>query len=362
MTTLSPKQMARLQRLHLSPLGLLSDALLWMLLLAGVVALGGVILGWWGPRTADRQVIKLSFNDANEVQPGCVVRMMGVDVGFVTQVALREDHVEITLEISPDSPKVPHGSRATVLFNGLVGAKSLEFVPPDPPQPPPIKGMPGYLVENPIRLREALEYNIDIAKSLQTGAENLTRFFGKEHRLEAIEENLHFYHRYTASGIGTLNRFEETLARAHREVRHATAEATDTLNDLALAAREVNQMMGQHVSKSDVTEGLRYSRYWLDEVDLGIQQLDQDKLLSGWNRKQQSLQQTLLNQSIHWQDWAEAWPCQVDQPLQRLNDRLENVQQGISPQPSAPLQSRLKKAPEQLRRFNQRLDRWNQGL
>lgn len=214
-----------LKRLKLRKLPLnraiISDILLWVVL---TLALAYAIYFFAIVLPAKRgQVITLHFHNANEISKGSPVRMMGTDIGFVSDLKVEHDDVAVTIQTDPGTLPIPSGATFNILFTGLAGAKSVEIEVPDSPQPT-INGQPVYQVEEPVRMRDALNASIDATQSLQKGAENITDFFGKKKPVEELQFNIRQAHQI--SMIATRN--TATLNRAITDIHHAVRDNTTT--------------------------------------------------------------------------------------------------------------------------------------
>lgn len=208
---------------------IISDILLWLalvLLLAYGVYFFGVAL------PAKRgQEITLNFHNANEISKGSPVRMMGTDIGFVSDVHMRHDHVEVTVQTFPGTMKIPSGATFDILFTGLGGAKSVEVVTPDIPQPT-INGKPVYLVQEPISMRDVLNASIDVTQALQKGAENITDFFGKKKPVEELQFNIRQVHSMSNTAVRNTDTLNQSISEIHQAAQENIHPATDTLNQL----------------------------------------------------------------------------------------------------------------------------------
>lgn len=68
--------------------------------------------------------------DVDGLIDGSPVRLLGIQVGYVNQVAIVGDDVYVKFIVTQKGVKIPRGSSATVEFYGLGGSKSLEIYPP----------------------------------------------------------------------------------------------------------------------------------------------------------------------------------------------------------------------------------------
>ena len=69
--------------------------------------------------------------DVDGLIVGSPVRMMGIEIGYVTKIEPTNEEVYVKFLINDRSMKVPRGTQATVEFSGMAGSKSLELYLPD---------------------------------------------------------------------------------------------------------------------------------------------------------------------------------------------------------------------------------------
>ena len=70
--------------------------------------------------------------DADGLRKGAPVRMMGVEIGHITEInTINNDEIFVTFILSKDMQLIPNGTRANIESTGIVGSKSLELYPPD---------------------------------------------------------------------------------------------------------------------------------------------------------------------------------------------------------------------------------------
>lgn len=159
-----------------------SDIILWLTIFAAI----GIFV-YFQFKQQQRQTITLAFRDANEMTIGANVRMMGTDIGYVNGIELKNDHVDVQLKTERGMVSIPPGSRATISFTGLGGAKSIEIDPPRKFDLLAYRNLEnrahvssnGVIVEEPIRQKDNFKYMIDIAESLKDGAKNFYNAFGE---------------------------------------------------------------------------------------------------------------------------------------------------------------------------------------
>jgi hypothetical protein len=211
-----------------------SDALLWLLILVSLgLATWWVCLHW---TTVPTQVISLAFEDANELRVGSPVRMMGYEVGYIQNLEVLPDHIQVGFKTYPGAPHIPRGSHFTISFSGLVGAKSIEITPPAS-----LAALdPDYHVENPIRLKETLQYQIDIAQALESGAENMADFFGKKKPVEELKYNIKSNDTLIASATRHMLNAKTVIVQEQQEISGGLNDLTDAVDDFTHVATEAN--------------------------------------------------------------------------------------------------------------------------
>jgi phospholipid/cholesterol/gamma-HCH transport system substrate-binding protein len=186
------------------------------------------------------------FNSIQELKPGDEVKMAGVPVGSVEDVALDETNskVMITLRLNPDAP-VKTDSKATIKFAGLMGQNyvAIDFGTPAAQRLEP--GQTIETVEQPDL--SALMAKLDAAAS---GVQNLTKSFTGDKidnllgpftdfmkqnnvRLGAIIANVQMVSAQIASGKGTVGKL------INDDALYNSAYATVTnLQDVATGVKQ----------------------------------------------------------------------------------------------------------------------------
>ncbi|KAB1150163.1 MCE family protein [Streptomyces luteolifulvus] len=85
------------------------------------------------PLIGDGETYSAAFSEAGGLKPGDEVRIAGVKVGKVEEVALDGDHVKVTFKIKGD-PRLGTGTGASIRVRTILGAKFLALSPEGPGQ------------------------------------------------------------------------------------------------------------------------------------------------------------------------------------------------------------------------------------
>jgi phospholipid/cholesterol/gamma-HCH transport system substrate-binding protein len=94
----------------------------------GIFVAAGLWLRGLGPGSQKYNIVA-QFADAAGIQQGGAVRFRGIRVGKIAAIKPSENGVEVTLEISDPSLKIPKNSIAEVSQTGLIGEPIIEITP-----------------------------------------------------------------------------------------------------------------------------------------------------------------------------------------------------------------------------------------
>lgn len=99
----------------------------------GFVAVTGVLTVWIGAQIlgvdlGDRYALQASFDDVSGLRAGDVVKLAGVDIGEVTDVAVEDGRAAVDFEVDEDVA-VPEDSAVEVRWRNLIGQRYLSIVP-----------------------------------------------------------------------------------------------------------------------------------------------------------------------------------------------------------------------------------------
>src|SRR5574344_220387 len=104
------------------------DVPAWVIILFVISSL--LMIGKFGPKHNEISTYQIFMHDVEGLIEGSPVRLMGIHIGYVSQVNIVNDDVYVKFVMKERNVKIPYGSKATVEFSGLGGSKSLEIYPP----------------------------------------------------------------------------------------------------------------------------------------------------------------------------------------------------------------------------------------
>lgn len=339
---------------------IISDIVLWVfltLLLAFLIYQFAVTLP-----AKSGQTITLPFRDANEISKGSSVRMMGTEIGFVDDVHILQDHVEIKIQTYPGTLKIPSGARFTILFTGLAGAKSIEVDLPTQPQPR-INGHPLYLVEEPIRMKDTLNSSIDVTQALQKGAENITDFFGKKKPVEELQFNIRQAHQMSTVAVSNTQALNAALQDLTKEVATNTLEAIDTLSGLNRGSQRLVSLTQPDKLRSDFHRATatlhKFNSLFQAQTSGAAGMVSLPKRLSQLNQANGQLAYQLKHFNARVQQFPLAqWLNNLSQGQGQFQDFLSRADQFFA-EDRLPA---LKQARHTIQKFNQKLETFNQKI
>lgn len=107
------------------------------------------------------------LQDVDGLIVGSPVRMMGIEVGYVTKIKPTNNDVYVKFVLTNPDVYIPRGSRVTVEFSGMAGSKSLELYLPDKSNYVDASS-PILAVDPPKRLHDALGLLNEMYKKLNS--------------------------------------------------------------------------------------------------------------------------------------------------------------------------------------------------
>ena len=139
------------------------EVLFWLLLILLFVMISSSTFMF--KEKHDENDYQIFLQDVDGLIVGSPVRMMGIEVGYVTKIKPAGDEVYVKFVLTNPEVYIPQGSEITVEFSGMAGSKSLELYLPDKNSYIE-KNMPVITVNPPKRLHDALGLLNDMFKKI----------------------------------------------------------------------------------------------------------------------------------------------------------------------------------------------------
>jgi hypothetical protein len=344
-------------------LPLLSDIALWTVLIL-LVASPMLVKFYQDRQAEERRTLRLSFQNADQLSRGSQVRMMGVNVGYVTKTILNATQVDVIVSLNKGAPKIPSRSKITVISKGLVGEKSIEITPPSHDfNAMSMPTMAAYVeVENPIRLKSFLNLQLDVAKKLQKGAESFLQILPDEERIISYQHNVQKAYQFTEEAPPYLLQADTSIKELRRDVHKSVSDIYNTVGVFQRGSTTLKSMLEPDYTSSTLHTAFLHTRFlsqeglqsiqnhpfqsWVDKMALHAAQTS--RVTQSGARQLRDFQPTL------------SWPYQLPQELQQLSTTLFTVEKKL-PSSNA-ITTRLKNSSTALKRLNQKVDRANQSF
>lgn len=118
------------------------------------------------------------LQDVDGLIEGSPVRMMGVEVGYITKIKPINNEVYVKFILTNPDVYIPQGTEATVEFFGMAGSKSLELYLPDE-NTARDNSTPLLVATTPKRLHDAFDLLNKMYKKLNSIIYSVSSFGGK---------------------------------------------------------------------------------------------------------------------------------------------------------------------------------------
>jgi phospholipid/cholesterol/gamma-HCH transport system substrate-binding protein len=244
-------------------------SLAWSELKIGIVAVAAVILaamlivavGGAAGFSWQRYALKTKFPDVKGLKSGAVVRVAGVEVGKVVEVALSGAEVQVDLEIKKgNEQRITTDSRATIGSLSLLGEPVIDISPATTGTPLkhgdviPAGRTPGQLSDVAESARESLDTVNGLLKDLRAGKGTVGKAFTDDqlykeitafvNSAEGVASNLR-------SGRGTLGRLVNDPVAYER-----LNASLDNLHEMTRAIRAGEGSLGRLLTDDALAKSL----------------------------------------------------------------------------------------------------------
>ncbi|MBI5383243.1 MAG: MCE family protein [Verrucomicrobia bacterium] len=196
-------------------------------------------------------LVHANFRSIQELKPGDLVRMAGVEVGRVQDISLTNEQVRVTMKIKKPAAAIRTTSKATIRFVGLMGQNfvSIDFGTPEAPRVQPGAILGTTEQSDLSSLMTKLESVADEVKVLRKdlSTENLASLMGplthfmeqNSTNLNAILGNVRKVTDQVAEGKGTAGKllFDDTLYDSALATVASVQAGANELKSIALDAR-----------------------------------------------------------------------------------------------------------------------------
>ncbi len=197
------------------------ELLIWLLIILAFVFLSsfGIIFR----ERNDENDYQLFLQDVDGLIVGSPVRMMGVEVGYVTKIKPIKDEVYVNFIITNKDVSIPQGTAVTVEFTGLAGSKSLELYLPDNISSVD-KSLPMIIEQPPKRLHDSLSLLNNMFKKLGSIIYTTSKFGSKLQENNILPKNITNKNKSFMEFINYSDKFLDGSNTKANEIRNSLEE------------------------------------------------------------------------------------------------------------------------------------------
>ena len=225
-------------------------SLAWAELKIGIVAVAAMVLaamiivavGGAGGFSWQRYELKTKFPDVKGLKSGAVVRIAGVEVGKVTDVALSGAEVEVLLEVKKgNEQRITTDSRASIGSLSLLGEPVIDISPTTTGTPLkpgdyiPAGRAPGQLADVADGARESLEQLTLMLKEIRAGKGTVGKLFSNDELYKEVTA-------FVTAAQGVTTHLREGRGTFGRLIKDPAAydRLNASLGDLQEISRRIN--------------------------------------------------------------------------------------------------------------------------
>lgn len=204
------------------------ELLVWLLIVLLILTVTTTIQRISNQKDNDYTIF---MSDVDGLIEGSPVRMMGIEVGYITRIQPANDEVYIKFLITDKTVTIPQGTVATVEFNGMAGSKSLELYLPDKTTYID-KNVPILTVNPPKRLHDAAGLLSDMFDKISSIIYTSSSFGNKIKFLDLPEggdsQNFIKFLKYADSMVNDSNKKAEDLNKKLTEYKNSKGDINDS--------------------------------------------------------------------------------------------------------------------------------------
>ncbi len=204
------------------------ELLVWLLIVLLILTVTTTIQRISNQKDNDYTIF---MSDVDGLIEGSPVRMMGIEVGYITKIQPANDEVYIKFLITDKTVTIPQGTVATVEFNGMAGSKSLELYLPDKTTYID-KNVPILTVNPPKRLHDAAGLLSDMFDKISSIIYTSSSFGNKIKFLDLPEggdsQNFIKFLKYADSMVNDSNKKAEDLNKKLTEYKNSKGDINDS--------------------------------------------------------------------------------------------------------------------------------------
>ena len=205
------------------------EFLIWLIIILFFVALFS--MGIIFKEKHDENDYQIFLQDVDGLIVGSPVRMMGIEVGYVSKIKPLKDEVYVKFVLTNKEVFIPQGTVVTVEFTGMAGSKSLElYVPQKGERLEPATAL--ITVQSPKRLHDAMGLLNDMFKKLGSIIYTTSNFGSKLQEEDLIPTQI----------TGSSSNMQEFLEYSDKFLDDSNKKVIDMRNSLEELKKNAKQV------------------------------------------------------------------------------------------------------------------------
>lgn len=268
------------------------EIIVWVAIISALIWLAGDYLY---SLKHEKKLVTVAFDDVDGLEIGAPVRFMGVEIGSIKQLDLKNDKVDVTFSLKNPDFQIPDDSTVTIQFTGLVGSKTLEI------EPPKIKTTlkEKLIVVNPIRISSFVEMNAKTQQSIASGSKNFLRVFGEGTMLR-VKENIHDVNIITHDAVIATDKVRGIIKKARITFVNALVNVNSSLDNHNVTTKNIISSLKSRDYDEDTLALLRVVKLTLKYFYLTLTQSNYKRTLNDFIYAGNSINKRLDRSSIEY--------------------------------------------------------------
>lgn len=173
----------------------------------------------------------LSFNDVDGLQPGSQVKMLGVNIGFITSISTESNKVLIKFKINNKRIAMPKYFSAGIESSGMAGSKYVTLMPET-------QKSKTYIYD-PVRINDLFHSQTVILQSIYNSSKTALAALGSGPAEKQIA-NIKLAKRTVKSISSQTSTISNSLKQSNSKHKDSYLQTEKTINDADKSLKELN--------------------------------------------------------------------------------------------------------------------------
>ena len=219
-------------------------------------------------KAENRQHYQVRFKDVDGLIVGSPVRLMGIQIGYVSKIEPIFDIVYLTFVINKPDAVLPKHAVIDVQFTGMAGSKSLEIVQAQP------DGKSRFEIEEPLRVDHVIHIQDAIADALLAGSRTCLGLIGDKSS-EETQHRIVKLKTITNNDKGLVSQLNQTLTSIQNKVLDFTGHTKSSVSKVN------NSLNITEIEKDNIIKALKL----VSDISSSVEHLSSKKSFNLYTKK-----------------------------------------------------------------------------